>query len=511
MRARSLIKSLAPIWQKEDVRLFEERLIASGIQLEQLIDRAATFIARTLRYYVKPPAKVIVIAGRGNNGEDALNTAVKLKTFGYRVGAILFQKELKKEKASKFDAVFKLDEQNLSELEAFIKKFRADAVIDGLFGIGFRVPLPEQTSYLLKIINDLPAFKLAIDLPSGVEADTGQVDENAFKADATATFFAYKPAHWLPETRDFCGSVHLSTLGFESEVASFRASREIFKANLTSNFRSPIIRSRLAHKKTASLLLVAGSREMPGAAYLAAKAAFSAGSGYVAIATEEAAVSTLSTLLPEAVCFPLDLNEVNDAFEKIDQFLKDFKAVVIGPGFSRKPENLKFCLKTIEHLEKLAIPTVIDGDALFALAQSKAKHKLSGAVLTPHPGEARRFFEEPIYPIEAAFKLAQRYEVICVYKTASTLVTDGKKALIFGDSFSNLATAGSGDVLAGVIGALLAQGLTPFEAACEGVAAQVLASKKLFQELKGAPVIASEIASSVRIILEGMCGDYVEG
>lgn len=506
----SLVKNLMPVWQKEDVRIFEGKLLASGVQLKELIDRASSFVVSVLKAYVRPPARVLVIAGKGNNGEDALMAASKLKILGYQVGVILYQR--KTDTALKdFNFVAEIDDQAPDAVEKHLSKFRPDAVIDGMFGIGFRLPLPEKAAMLFRQVNSLPVFRLAVDLPSGVEANTGEADENAFKADATATFFAYKPAHFLPGSKELSGAVHLSFLGFAGEAGAFSPEKTIFKAVLVDKPVSPVRRPKTAHKKTSGVLLIAGSHEMPGAAYLAAKGAFSAGAGYVAVATDEKAVNRLSSMLPEAVYFPLNFENIDASFQRLKEYMGSFKSVVVGPGISRKPESLDLSLRIIKSLSEKKLPSVIDGDALFALATSPERFRLSSSVLTPHPGEAARFFKRSPSTMESAYEIARRYGSVCVYKASSTLITDGKQAIIFSDSFSNLATAGSGDVLAGVTAALLAQGLSPFQAAVESVAAQSLVSRKLLQSLKGAPITASEIAASVRIIFEGMCGDFDEG
>lgn len=507
MMEKSLVKGLAPVWKKEDVRLFEKNLLASGVQLKQLIDRASSFIVNVLKAYVKSPARILVIAGKGNNGEDALVAAFRLKILGYQVGLVLYQRNPDK-RLDDFRFVIKLEEPTPDAFLKLIGRFRPDAIIDGMFGIGFKPPLPEEVGIFFKYVNSLPAFRLAIDLPSGVEANTGWADENTYRADATATFFAYKPAHFLPGSREFSGKVHLSFLGFADRVTAFKPEKNIFKAILADKPVSPVRRQKTAHKKTSGVLVIAGSHEMPGAAYLTAKGAFAAGAGYVAVATDEKAVKTLSSMLPEAVYFPLDFKNIDTAFQRIREYMDNFKAVALGPGLSRRPESLEFSLRVIKSLSEKQFPSVVDGDALFALAANPEHFRLPGSVLTPHPGEARRFFGYNPSPLESACEIAKKYGSVCVYKASSTLVSDGKQTIIFSDSFPNLATAGSGDVLAGVITALLAQGLSPFEAALESVAAQSLASRELLQSLRGAPATASEIAASVRIIFEGMCGDF---
>lgn len=506
-----LIRNLKPIFFKNEILEFEQNLISKGKALEFLIEKASQAVSLEIKRLFGPVGRVLVLVGPGNNGKDAFYAGRILQNLGYTLGFLFLNDRVysgfKNKLNLKPKLLLTLEEEELGLIKERIGIFRPDVLIDGFFGLNFRPPLPEKVAALFSYLNELNAFRVAVDLPSGVEADTAKADEFSFKADVTVTFFALKPAHVLSPAVRYAGRIVLRELGFKQVIEEFKREKELFKADLQKKPFSPYRRKTDDHKKIYPLLVIAGSKDMPGAAYLASLSAYFSGASYVAVASERDALKVLKPLLPEAVFYEIDFLNPEKSLALIDGIIKNFKAVVIGPGLSRLKPNLDFALKAIELISKAGVKAVIDGDALHALSLSNKTMDLSNAVLTPHKGEAERFFKDEKDPISMAFEISKRFSSVCALKMSSVIVASKNQAIVFNQGKPNLATAGSGDVLSGIIGAFLTYEPDPYFAALNGVAAHCHASTYLYRVKSSAPVLASEIASSVRIILEKMCGD----
>ncbi|MCX7832189.1 MAG: NAD(P)H-hydrate dehydratase, partial [Actinobacteria bacterium] len=308
-----------------------------------------------------------------------------------------------------------------------------------------------------------------------------------------------------------CGKVLVSDLGFKKEIDSFKREIQVLKADLSKISENPYRRKPDDHKKNHAVLIIAGSKHMPGACYFSAKSAMMAGASYVGIATEKEAIETVSKLIPEAVFHQIDFNLKKESLETIKKLLKDYSSVLIGPGLSRNEPNIYFAIEAIDLLSSDGIRTVIDGDALFALSKINKDLKLENSVLTPHIGEARRLLPDLKDQLSASLAISEKFQTTCVLKSSSTAVSKNRKSVIFSDASCNLATAGSGDILAGIIAAFLSYDEDTYQASLMGVAAQAHASLHLFKKYEGSSIISSDVLDSVRIVLKGLCGDYCEG
>lgn len=469
---------------------------------DSLIDRAAAVLAAEVRKLAPSPCRILGLAGIGNNARDCLQTLLRLNIHGYRFGLVVFDKhrltqfpEWKRAEAQA-DFVVAMDETN----QARVEDFKSDVILDGIFGIGYRPPLPNKVKRILQTVNRQDAFKVAIDVPTGVVADTAAADVDSFAADVTVTFFGLKPAHIFYPARKACGEVRVKTIGFASQVNGYTTHKHYIGFRGVPHLR--LRRQADAHKKKAAVMLVAGSRLMPGAAFLAGEAAFAAGAGYVGLFSEPEAGGVIAGLLPEVV-----------SFSRVDapKAMENYDACVMGPGLGRDAETINFVIKLAENLN---IPSVLDGDALYALASSGKRINLGQmAVLTPHVGEARRLLSnfDELSPVEACRSIAEKFNAVCVLKTPVMVVSDGQEAVVLHKGSSNLATAGTGDLLSGIVGALLAQKLPPFQAAVYGALILSAASLLCEAETAGAPIKSSELVKYIRMILEGMCDESDEG
>ncbi|MCX7831994.1 MAG: NAD(P)H-hydrate epimerase, partial [Actinobacteria bacterium] len=254
VKSDRLIRNYSPVFFRDEILRLEKIILKSGISIEFLIDRASDFIANSILRKAGSRLRTLVLSGSGNNGKDAALAGIKLSVLGHTVAIVfLDNKSLERNKdifkVSKRISLLSYEELGKEGFSDFLKKFRPDVVIDGIFGIGFRPPLSSESSELISEINKISSFKVAVDIPSGIDADSSFTDENAYKADLTLTFFAYKPAHILPPAKSKCGKVLVSDLGFKKEIDSFKREIQVLKADLSKISENPYRRKPDDHKK----------------------------------------------------------------------------------------------------------------------------------------------------------------------------------------------------------------------------------------------------------------------
>jgi len=331
-----------------------------------------------------------------------------------------------------------------------------DVLIDALFGTGFSGDPRPEAAGLIERMNGAGVPILAVDIPSGVDASTGEVPAAAVRAAATVTFHGRKVGLEVAPGRFLAGEVVLADIGLEAqETAHALITDEVIRL-------VPAKRDEDTKYTSGSVLVVGGSPGLTGAACLAATAAFRADAGYVAVAAPREALAVLETRLLEAVKRPLE-----DAFEAAERA----SALALGPGLGREGGAQELVRRL---LEETALPAVVDADGLFGL---EPFDRTAPTVLTPHSGELGRLIDRDsgwvdAHRLEAVRSAAERFRCVVLLKGADTLVAEpGAGVLVHGGSPAALATAGTGDVLTGVIAAFLAKGLDARTAAAAGVAA----------------------------------------
>jgi len=396
--------------------------------VDMLIGRAGNAVALRALSMLRGAygRRVIVVAGKGNNGNDGRDAARRLRKRGVRVQVI--------------DASTITDGTRLPP---------CDLVIDAAYGTGFRghYDAPDPGG----------APVLAVDIPSGVNGLTGEAGSGAVHAAATVTFAALKPGLLLYPGRALAGDVTVADIGLDCS----RATAHVVEASDVASWLPPRLPD--THKWRAAVWVVAGSAGMGGAAALAAGGAQRAGAGYVRLSSPgldaggPVPVEVVRTPLPHAAW---DV-EVLDGLSR-------FKALVVGPGLGLAPV-LAPCVQRV--VLESAVATVVDGDALTLLGRDVGTSTHPLTVLTPHDGEYERLTGHApgADRVEAARELARQANATVVLKGATPVVADREgRALLITTGDARLATAGTGDVLSGVIGALLAQGMHPLRAAAAG-------------------------------------------
>ena len=469
-----------------------------------LMERAAIQLTDSIVAEWDKDMKVVVFAGPGNNGGDALAVARMLAVRGYNVSTWLFNTSGRLSDDCKKNRDRLKDVKQVASFVMVTEEFdppTLDAqtlVVDGLFGSGLNKPLTGGFASLVKYVNTSPAKVVSIDIPSGLMTESNEynVKSNIMKADVTLTLQQPKLSFLFPENQQFIGHVEVLDIGISQEgIDKTDAQFYILeKSDITPCLKR---RDPFAHKGSMGhALLVAGSRGMAGAAMLAAKACLRTGVGKVTVHTPACNTLPLQIGVPEVV---LDVDsDTNVVSEAVDTDC--FKAMGIGPGLGT---NENTAIAVIGQMRRAQCPIVVDADALNILAAHKAwlQQIPVGAILTPHIGEFDRLegvSTDSYERLSKAMLLAERQHAYIVLKGHYTaIITPGGRVLFSPTGNPGMATAGSGDVLTGIITALLARGYTQGEACAIGTYLHGLAGDIAARSLGEESLIASDIINSL--------------
>lgn len=468
-----------------------------------LMERASMQVTNWLLQEASTEQKLVFFAGPGNNGGDALAIARQMAEFDYACEVYLldFGKGLKGSPATNWS---RLEEQNkvkLVRLESrtdFPNIGEDDVIIDGLFGSGLTRPLEGLTAELVQFINQLLNVVVAIDIPSGLmgENNAGNSTENCIRADYTLTFQFPKVSFLFAENEEFVGHWEVLPIGLHPDGIETIESSCFLLDEEEMLDRMPV-RSKFEHKGTLGhALLIAGSYGKMGAAILASRACLRSGVGLLTSHVPHIGYNIIQTAVPEAMA---SIDRHDSIFTEVPD-LKPFSAIAVGPGLDQK-QNSRRAL--CELLETAKVPLVLDADALNICSENETLlAKLpEGSILTPHPGEFRRLVGEVEDSFDAVSKqkeFSQKYRCIVVLKGAHTSVSSPGGQLFFNSTGNpGMATAGSGDVLTGVILGLLAQGMSSLDAALLGVYLHGLAGDIAANEKSEFGLIAGDIIDNL--------------
>jgi len=439
-----------------------------------LMRLAGVALARAIERLAPQARCLVAFAGPGNNGGDAFAAFAELDPSQDRV---IFAMPASAASEGRRDAEIRARVAGVRVVEhlpatpeaARDELARADLVLDGLLGIGARPAPSEAMRAAIAGMNGASTYVLAIDVPTGVDAATGAVSEHAVRADATVTIGAVKLGLTLDPARANVGALYLAEIGLGEERDA--ADSPLF-AMLTERDFARLLPARVAtaDKRTAGApLIIAGSGRYPGAGILCARGAARAGAGYVTVATSEAAGPAMREHLVEQVVVTYDLADVAGTVDAIDDLVARGGAVAIGPGLGMDAETGEIVRRLIERLE---VPFVADASAFGHLSANLEILRGKRCVLTPHESEfARLSGAGKIVPHERLARLrefVERTGATTLLKGRATLIDDGRTLHVNPTGTSALATAGTGDVLTGIIATLLAQGLSPVDAARAG-------------------------------------------
>lgn len=443
-----------------------------GIPAVVLMERAALAAFKRIEKYsrkaVKAERTALILAGTGNNGGDGLALARLLSEAGYAVELWCVGDE---ERAS---ALWRKQKKILGHYPVHFgtkpSQNEYTVLVDALFGVGLSRDVVGKYREAVNAFNKLKGRKYALDLPSGIDSDTGKILGTAVRADETITFGFCKRGLVLYPGCELAGKVTVADIGIP-ELCFQEGKPGMFALDEETKELYPA-RDACGNKGTfGKVLLVAGSVGMAGAAVLAARAVCRAGAGMVKVITPEENRSILQGAVPEAL---------TGKEEELAESLAWADVIAVGPGLGQSAGALDMLRQTLCHS---GAPLLIDGDGLNLLAEHKELRQLAAGqgrqgralVLTPHPGELSRLTGRGLQEVKedlcgCGSELAMELQAVVATKDARTFICGpGRPLCVNLSGNSGLATAGSGDVLAGVIAGLMAQGMGAFEAACAGV------------------------------------------
>ncbi|MFD2165530.1 NAD(P)H-hydrate dehydratase [Thalassotalea euphylliae] len=488
-----------PIYSANQVLQHEMKAAQSaGITLFELMQRAGASAYNELASLSHNKMSVLVVAGKGNNGGDGFVVARHCLAHGFEVSVLVLCEEgvvsgeaklaLEQFQSQQGECNFISD---LAVASQYIADAEADIIVDAIFGIGFRGKLSEPWQQVISEINQHCGQVLSVDIPSGLCATTGAVDTIAVAADITVTFIVIKQGLVTGKAANVVGSLRLATLDVQSEFV------QLLPTNAFAQGRKglPNIQPRrpTIHKGSIGLVLsMGGNIGMPGAIRMASEAALRAGAALVAVACQEANQAIVSQGRPELMLAPSEPERL-----KGSNFIQKAKVLLIGPGLGQDT----WAQQLVKVASEQEVSLVVDADALALVKQLKLYRQ--DWVLTPHPGEAAYLLGTDIATIEAdrykaARTLAVRYGGICVLKGSGTIISDGEQVIVNTTGNSGMASGGMGDVLSGIIAALILQTGSLMDATRLAVSIHGQAAEAITQQHGMRGLLASDLYEPIR-------------
>ncbi len=534
----------------EEMRRVEREADAGGLTYATMMENAGRAVAEACQRMGVADKRILVLVGPGNNGGDGLVAGRYLHDAGVHVTFHIWKRRTEGDENFRLAAEMDIPTLWAEEDAGFAALRRllgeSDVIIDALLGTGVARPIEGSLKEILTVVGEelmrrreakrkeplfspsLPSFAalppcpvlVAVDVPTGLNCDTGAIDPATVPADLTVTFGFPKRGQFLFPGAEYVGQLIVADIGIPPHLAD-DVQVELATPEMVRGLLPP--RPLGAHKGTfGKALVVAGSVNYTGAAYLASAAATRVGTGLVTLALAESIHPILASKLSEVtfLLLPQTLGVlVPDAIKVLGERIPDYDALLLGPGLGREKETVQFVQQLLNvepgrsgrigflaseevKVKKLSLPPlVIDADGLNALADTPNWwEQLKGpGVLTPHPGEMSRLTGLTVGEIEAdrlgvARQMAEKWRQVVILKGAYTVIADPEGGVVI-NPFANpgLATAGSGDVLAGAIVGFLAQGLALFDAALVGAYVHGLAGELVRKELGGAGMVAGDL------------------
>lgn len=494
---------------KQIAELDQYTIVNEPIADIDLMERASLQITNWLIQKYSTERKMLFFAGPGNNGGDALAIARQMADLDYSCELFLleFGKGLKGSPAINMDRVTEQGKVQIHKVESlndFPKTTAGDVLIDGLFGSGLTRPLEGLPGELVRKINASEREIVAIDIPSGLmgEDNTDNNPEHIIRASYTLTFQFPKISFLFPENEKYVGSWAVLPIGLHPDGISSVHSDFHFVQEEDVRKMMPL-RSKFDHKGIfGHALLIAGSYGKMGASVLASKGCLRAGAGLLTSHVPRMGYTIIQTAVPEAM---VSVDQHDSMFTDFPD-LTVFTAIGTGPGLDQKQNS---CRALCRLLDEVKVPVVLDADAVNILSKNQEwLDKLpENSILTPHPGEFRRLVgstENSFASLQKQIEFSKRHKVILVLKGAHTSISlpNGK---VFFNSTGNpgMATAGSGDVLTGIVLGFLAQGMNPFDAAITAVYLHGRAGDVAARDKSEISLVAGDILESFgRAVLE---------
>ncbi len=498
------------VTSEQMLKIDRETIDQRGIPGLDLMENAGSGIAREIKLILSSKkSDVTIFCGKGNNGGDGFVIGRYLHEARHTV-TIYYPSPVEKLSAdaqTNFEKANQLDIKliALNSVEDLPERLETDCIIDAIFGTGFSDSPRGLLKDMIDFINRCNVLTVAVDMPSGLNADNGTFSGSVIEADYTFTLAQPKYGLFISPGREMSGQVEIIPIGIPDDVVdSFNLDCDILTAKKVTSLLPE--RKPDGHKGDfGRVMVLAGSTGMTGAAILAGKATLRSGCGLVKICCPETILPTIASNIIEAVTEPLpDIKKQGKlalrGLGQIRKIASENDSVIIGPGLGQHFQTTELIRRFVTELDK---PMIIDADGLNALVGHteilKNKKGSPTLTLTPHPGEFKRLLgceveTDYLKRIEQAKKFATEHGVTLVLKGSPTIIADKNGQCALNPTGNNgMATGGSGDVLSGIIGTLLAQGLSPFDSACAGVYVHGLAGDLAADEFTQRSVIAGDI------------------
>ncbi|UEG33571.1 bifunctional ADP-dependent NAD(P)H-hydrate dehydratase/NAD(P)H-hydrate epimerase [Enterobacter ludwigii] len=481
------------IWHADDLRHAEKEAADSlGITLYELMQRAGEAAFNVARTAYPESSHWLILCGHGNNGGDGYVVARLAVAAGIHVTLLALEsdKPLPEEASAAREAW--LNAGGVIHATDIVWPEEIDVIIDGLLGTGLRSAPRDPVATLIARANAHSAPVVALDIPSGLMAQTGTTPGAVIQAAHTVAFIALKPGLLTGKARDVTGTLHHNALGLESWLAGQETHVWRVDASLLAQWLPP--RRPTSHKGDhGRLVIIGGDHGTAGAIRMTGEAALRCGAGLVRVLTRIENSAPIITARPELMVHELTPQSLEESLEWAD-------VVVIGPGLGQQAWG-KQALQKVENFRK---PMLWDADALNLLAINPDKRH--NRILTPHPGEAARLLNCSVAEIESdrllsARRLVKRYGGVAVLKGAGTVVASDEALGIVDAGNAGMASGGMGDVLSGIIGALLGQKLPLYDAACAGCVAHGVAADKLAARYGTRGMLATDLFCTLRRVV----------
>ena len=473
-----------------------------GIPSAVLMERAALSVVEEIERLNVSHGRVLIVVEGGNNGGDGLAVGRILLERGYKVDIYYI---------GGFEKVSQGFQQQWSILHHMGVRFRKTipnkeyaVIVDGIFGVGLSREVQGVQKKAIEAMNHMDAIKVAIDIPSGIDATTGEVLGTAIYADYTVTFGLKKLGMFFLDGIDACGTVICKPIGFPAQAVAHV--KPMIYAYDNSDLDKLPKRVNNSNKGTyGRVAVIAGSKNMSGAAFLCSKAAYSTGAGLVKIYTHESNRTILQSQLPEAVMMTYD--DYEGALACIEDALQWATVIVVGPGLGVDTVSERMLYELLMNAE---VPMVVDADALNILSNNIELLRTSSVqiIMTPHMKEMSRLIQRPVEEIAKnrfaiAREFAKKMQVTLVLKDAKSIATNGGQQTYMNLAGNNgMSTGGSGDVLAGIIAGMLAGGLTLADAARMGTYVHCRAGDLAAERKGNYAMLASDIISYIGEVMK---------
>jgi hydroxyethylthiazole kinase-like uncharacterized protein yjeF len=504
-------KTKAEIFTSREMRALEVNAEYFGFSLLQLMENAGRNVALDIASRFPVTQKIAIFCGLGGNGGDGFVAARHLISMGYKVSVVLAGRgeDITHEAAARNWRIlqFLRDKIPIYEVSdsSLMPNVRADIIVDALLGTGTKGSLRSPIVQLVSYINSLNGFKMAVDVPTGIDSDSGDILGEAVKADVTLTFHEAKTG--LNNAKKYTGELFVKDIGLPKELEIYAGPGDVLLARKA--------RPSTAHKGDfGRLLVVGGSEVFSGAPALVGLAALRTGADIVYVAAPEKTAIAISSISPNLITLKLDGKHVKPGnLETLKEYVKAVDAIVLGPGLGLHPSTKDFVKEFVGTCEDAGKPLLLDADGLKAYGEVGKPLRIP-VVFTPHSGEyfiltGNELPQKLKNRVIEVQKSADKFNAVILLKGETDLICDNKRIKLNFTGNPGMTVGGTGDVLSGIAGAMLAQKVEPFEAA---VAAAFVngAAGDFVAERMGYHMMATDLLDCIPQVLDNpMCHSKV--